>query len=425
MPWEVKAGSTDCPPDKPFAVVKKATGETVGCHASKEAAQQQLAALYASEQNMSDVGHVTYLVDLATIELTEANGTDSCWVHALPIGSYTHPMYGKLNVDNDRVQRFADGVKNKVRGVEPSINYVHNNQDVAAGWVKDAEARNNGLWLFIEWVKDAAQAIRDKKWKYFSSEIADSWKDPEGKEFKDVVFGGALTNRPFMKNLVPINLSEASVEIAFDLVEAVTGKSLRGGENMPMEEADLNKIIEGVTTKLTETLNAKPPVPQNTVPNIADMPEIKELAESNPLVAALLQQVELTNATSATTAEKLKEAEIVRQLAEFDRSKIVLTPVAKALVYNLLKKMPYELTEDFWKLMQAMRSSQAVLVELGERAGANVLYGGDKSAKVRFNEKIKEAQAKGLEYPDAVTLVAAENPELYDEYRQESFSFKL
>lgn len=49
MPYTVKKGA-GCPDAKPYAVVKTATGEKVGCHATPEAAGKQIAAIEHSEK---------------------------------------------------------------------------------------------------------------------------------------------------------------------------------------------------------------------------------------------------------------------------------------------------------------------------------------------------------------------------------------
>lgn len=48
MPWHV-ARSDECGSSKPWAVIKDSTGEVEGCHATKSQAEDQMAALYASE----------------------------------------------------------------------------------------------------------------------------------------------------------------------------------------------------------------------------------------------------------------------------------------------------------------------------------------------------------------------------------------
>lgn len=377
-------------------------------------------------KNMSSI-KASYLVDIGGLELQEVSGVDSSWVHALPIGSYKHPIYGTLDVTVDRIKRFADNVKSKVRGVDPSINYNHNNSDVAAGWVKDAEARSDGLWVFVEWVKDAATKIKKKEYRYFSSEFEDVWTDAKGADHKDVFFGGALTNRPFMKNLVPINLSEQVFENAFDLVSIISGQTvedLRGGKSsMELSEDQLNKIAAAVA----KTLGANGPVKTTEEPPTAkleELPGIKELAESNPTVRILLDQVEAQNRKLAESAVTLREARIQNELKEFDKSKIVLTPVSKELVHSVLTVLPDSEHENFWRLMENVRTSQAFLVELGERSGATATYGYEKSPTKRFNDITRELVSSGMDSATALEQAARENPDLYARYRNESYSFK-
>lgn len=362
----------------------------------------------------------SFVLDTGILAFEESAGVESSWVHALNIGDYKHPVYGDIKISAERAKAFADNVKNKVRGtVEPSINYVHNNESVAAGWVKNADARADGLWLFVEWVKDAAQAIKDKKWRYFSSEFEDEWTDPQGVKHKDVILGGALTNRPFMKDLLPINLSEETYNVAFDLISAATGKdvdTLKGG-NMELTEEQLTKIIEGVSTKLAEAQVAKT---DPAVKSLADLPELKALAEENPMVATLIKFVETQKVELSSSAKQLKEADIKARLADFDRSKIVLTPVARKLAEDLMMELDERHQEPFWKLLTEMKRGSSFLVELGERAGATVNYGSHRSAKKEFDDATKKLMSEDKLSPaDALERVAAENPNLYARYREE------
>ena len=54
MPWMVVENHGECGSDEPFAVVKEENGEVEGCHATREEAEDQLAALYASEEDDSE-----------------------------------------------------------------------------------------------------------------------------------------------------------------------------------------------------------------------------------------------------------------------------------------------------------------------------------------------------------------------------------
>lgn len=420
MPYEIR------PTDGRFCVYKQGSDKSFGCHDTRGDAEKQLVALYASEGGK--MGESTsYIISMDAVNLSEADGT-STWIHALPLGTYKHPVYGIIDVTVDRVKRFADSVKNKIRGIDPSINYNHDNDssEGASGWVKDAQARSDGLWLFVEFVKEAAQKVRDKKFRYFSIEYANQWEDTQGKKFEDVVVGGALTNRPFIKNLVPINLSEAVIDNAFDLVSAITGKpseQLKDEKETHMDENDLKKIIDGVAAKLSEQLTPQvtPTKNDNPIAKLEEIEELKKLAEENPIVNALLKQFEHQASSIVENAKQMRETRVDAKLSEFDNSNLMLSAPAKEIARELMLGMSDELLPKFWQFMEMTRSSQSFLVELGERAGAGVRRGfdmGEKSATQIFTERTNAIMAtEKVDFLTAVERVAAEDPALYERYR--------
>lgn len=78
MPWHI-AKSAKCPDAKPWAVIKDADGSVAGCHATKDAANAQLAALYASEGTMSK-RRETRRVE---IRAAEVDGRPGVTLHAI------------------------------------------------------------------------------------------------------------------------------------------------------------------------------------------------------------------------------------------------------------------------------------------------------------------------------------------------------
>lgn len=374
--------------------------------------------------------HATFLVDVGGLSFSEENGKPTSWVHVLPLGSYKHPTYGTIDVSPTRVSRFVENVKKRIRGIDPSINYLHQGDGEAAGWIKNAEARSDGLWAFVEWTTSAAQKLKEKAFKYFSAEIFEEWEDSQGQKHSDVLFGGALTNRPFMKNLVPLNLSESTVDSAFELVSIITGNdkdSLKGGK---MELTD--EQVDQIAAKLSEKLGFKPgdnvdKIDKKDVPDalkLSEIADLKKLAEDNPLVAGLVKHLENQGVSLAETAQKLRETQVHQKLAEFNRaSKLVVTPATQKVMEEFLLELPTQLSEKFWDIMNQMRTSQGFLVELGERTGASVKFGEQKTASQRFSEMVNEEMAKGqnVTYPDATEIVARNNPSLWEEYRQETF----
>lgn len=227
-----------------------------------------------------------YLVDLSACRFSDEG---SGWIQAMPLGKFTHPVYGEIDITPERVQRFAANVKSGVRGQDLDIDYDHKVKTTeAAGWVKDAEARANGLWIFVEWTKEAWGKIKSKAYRYFSPELVDEWKHPStGMLHKDVLFGGGLTNRPFLKGILPINLSELSFGEATSVGGHMDPKLLRQLLGLPEDATD-----EAVTSKIGEL--TKPPASDGEgtkTPQLVLAAEITKLAESSPAVKALTEQL--------------------------------------------------------------------------------------------------------------------------------------
>src|SRR5690348_2984540 len=98
----------------------------------------------------------------------------------MPLGTYEHPLHGKIDITPERIARFAENVRNNVREIELDIDYDHKaNGGDAAGWVRQAEARPDGLWILVEWTKSAYGKIKERAYRYFSPEFVDEWTHPK------------------------------------------------------------------------------------------------------------------------------------------------------------------------------------------------------------------------------------------------------
>ena len=159
------------------------------------------------------MANLSYFIDLRGVSLSEK---DLTWLHAMPVGTYDHPVYGELSFTSERLQRFADNVKNRIRKIDLDIDYDHKQDSSkgskAAGWIKDAEVRNDGLWIGVTFTERAKEEIDAGEWKYLSPEFQDHWTDASGTKYDDVLLGAGLTNRPFLKDLLPIAASEEYVD---------------------------------------------------------------------------------------------------------------------------------------------------------------------------------------------------------------------
>ena len=142
------------------------------------------------------------------------------WIQAAPMGTFHHPVYGDAVIDDTKIDSYIENFRQNIYGQEPPISYEHFGMDAskghkAAGWVKDMERREDGMWWLVAFTEEATTEVRNGEWRYFSPEWYDVWTDPATKtQYYNVAAGGALTNNPFYKNMVPLNFSELAAEVA-------------------------------------------------------------------------------------------------------------------------------------------------------------------------------------------------------------------
>jgi phage I-like protein len=347
------------------------------------------------------------------------------WVHALPGGTYKHPVYGEMKFTEDRVQRLADSVTNKVRGVEPDIDYDHKTDKAmgnkAAGWVKTAETRpgreGKDLWLLVEWTPAGAAAIKAKEYRYFSSELQDEWEDAKGVKHKDVLLGGGVTNRPYMKQLLPLNLSELrfSDDEPPNEGEQVDPKALR--RKLGLAETATDEQVDAKLAELTK--------PQDPPKTDSQDDELKKLAEGNPLVKAFMERMTSQGKQLADMQQQLVLSNVTRQLAELTTgAKVNLTALVLNEARDIMVGAPQVLSEKVFGLLKTITHGDGV-IELGEKSSSgsnNPNRSEDTNAIKKFNDAVKKLQDEDkLDYATAVERAAYADRSLYAEYRRASY----
>ena len=129
----------------------------------------------------------------------------------MSVGEWEHPHLGIVKISTADLHRFVENFRNNVRGVNLFVDLSHKAEEGAVGEFKELQVRGNQLWANVVWTEEGERLIKSGKYNYFSPEFVFSWKDPAtGQLYKDVLFGGALTNRPFLKHMERIALSESA-----------------------------------------------------------------------------------------------------------------------------------------------------------------------------------------------------------------------
>ncbi len=356
---------------------------------------------------------VGYLVPLDSISLADADdGTATSWIHAMPIGEYQHPLYGKMSFTSERVSRFAQGVLSKIRGIDIAIDYAHRNDEEAAGWVQAADARSSGLWLLVQWTKDAANSIKEGKFRYFSPEFADQWTDASGTKHSDVLIGGGLTNRPFLKDLLPVNLAEVlGSKQEKEEVQSMSDELLSkvrdelGLEEDASDEAILEALTEMKVSEPKKTEESKP------VPAVAMTEDMKVLSEQN------LELQERIDALEA--GAQLKE--VTFSLTEWHRGgeagKHGLPPALDEDVKSVLLSIPSALVSKVTEMIDKIIENGLIpLQESPVRRPKS--DGSEPNATEEFLTKVQELTEGGMDEIEAYAEVSRD-ADLFGAYRDE------
>lgn len=376
-----------------------------------------------------------YIIDLGEESTGEWVDDSRQWIMGMPIGNYTHPRHGAINITVDRIQHYTEQIKNRLRGQDLNVDYDHK-EGVAAGWIKDADPRSDGLWILVEWTATAAKHIKDKAYRYFSPEIHLEWQHPATKKIhNDVLFGGALTNRPFLKGIQPITLNEdptedGEISMGRKQLEALA-KKLGVKFTDDMSDSDLQAKVVAASTadddsnsdddNTDDVTNENDDSDDSDDNSDAEDQELVKLAEDNPVIANMLSEQRALRKTVAKMAVDNKRNEIKIQLSELDTDKAQLSPKASGQLSSILMKVDDDVAGEILKFAEGCLGGTAV-IQLREIGGSTSRIDlGDKTAEETWDAKIKELTEgdDGMTYDNAAVYLAETNTELYEAYEAE------
>jgi hypothetical protein len=148
----------------------------------------------------------------------DAANVGMSWIMLMPEGKYHHPSYGDLDFDKEKLSEFKQSFDERVRKIDIALDVDHKapkDDSRASGWIKEMEIRApqgetpGGLWGLVEWTPYGTRLIQSKEYRYFSPEYGDYTDEETGKTYENVINGGALTNRPFLKVMPAVTLAES------------------------------------------------------------------------------------------------------------------------------------------------------------------------------------------------------------------------
>jgi len=132
------------------------------------------------------------------------------WIHIMPFGRYEHPL-GSFEITPEIAEQIVANFRTDPRDIvldyeHQSLNAVSNGQPApAAGWIKDLEVRDDGIWGRVDWTPEARRYIRNREYRYVSPVYVPEYRDPKtGEVIGPKIISVALTNTPFIPDLKPI-----------------------------------------------------------------------------------------------------------------------------------------------------------------------------------------------------------------------------
>jgi len=324
------------------------------------------------------------------IRLSQAGQTvDNPNVQVLRVGKFNHPKYGEFEITKRVLAEMKANFDAKIRGVDVAFDYFHKSDEEASGWPTELYLMEDGteLWAKVNWTPVAQRKLAEREIRYFSPDFAFKWEDPEsGVVYNNVLFGGGLTNRPFVKEMAAIVASEKGATMTQEELEKQVKKLGEMGEDMAKKHADLQKAHADLQKEHTE-LKAK----------MAEMEEDGDDDEDED------EEKKQLKAKLAEAEKKNAEYMEAKEMAEKEAAFTLLLSEGKAVAAQKEAYLKGDMKE-FVKLAQPIN-----LEGKGSSAGADsVLLTGEKEDKVLKLAEEKMKADKSLSKIDAISQAVRE-----------------
>jgi phage I-like protein len=373
-----------------------------------------------STDHEADLRYVRTMADAATVD----DEGVSDWFTVLKTGEFYHGTDTLKITEQDLDKAVANFEAFKAAEVEVPIDYDHSfavsGNSRAAGWYFAMKRDGSNLLARVKWTKTAAEAIKNGEYKYFSSEYHETYSSPDIPGVKGfTMLSGGLTNRPALKAMGAVALSEKAAEEVKET--AITLGELAGFDmtaeprpeqrsRMPEEKDKKVDVPEMVSVKLSEELSIEvPKASEDAIKALAekaakapDEKETKTLSEKEA-------QIKTLSETVVEQGKQLTDERFTRRFDEFQRKGHVdAKPETRETWRGRVDKFGFDET-------MALLAELPVHIPVEERGSST--EAGDPAAKgdgeinfetpegrVAFNAEVEKRMAKAKEDGKTVTL---------------------
>lgn len=187
------------------------------------------------------------LIEIKLDEKASGDGPAVSDVQLLRVGTFYHERYGEVKITPTILSDMVKNWKNNVRKIDLAIDYKHESEDIAAGWMKKVYLSDDGqeLWSTVSWTPRGRKVLSDKEFRYLSADFNFDYQDNETlQKYGPTLLGAGLTNRPVIKAMEPaVELTEVTYQEGKDkMAKADAGK--QGAGDQPDMDARMAKLEE-------------------------------------------------------------------------------------------------------------------------------------------------------------------------------------
>lgn len=145
-------------------------------------------------------------IRLLSDQISLAEGQRESWETITRVVKFDDKWYGEVEITRDMLNRMIKNFQDNVYGQDIAVDIAHNPSAGAAGFIRELQLQSGKLRGRIEWTDFGREAVQKKGFRYFSAEYHENYSHPEtGKKHGALLMGAALTTRPRVKHLDPIN----------------------------------------------------------------------------------------------------------------------------------------------------------------------------------------------------------------------------
>lgn len=383
---------------------------------------------------------VPFTMSLYAHEFSEADKTLPEMIHVAPLGKWEHPVYGEFEVTRDTVREFIQNFNNGIRKPKLPITAGHDSmfgdEHEAIGWMVELQEGVNGLYSKVEWTNDGQALLLKGSFKYFSPEWFTTYTDPaDGKEYGHVLIGGALTNKPFFRELESVvafsehfiysnfnesvmNLAEIRAKEVADLTaEEKEFLVANAGELTDEEKTKFEIVAEEVEEESTEEVTTEEVAPEAEEVTAVETPAPAHVASIVTMTALQFNELAAQAEMGKKALQEVRTMTLARevdQLVFSDTNKAgKFLPKDKSAVLSFMSTLEDKQRKAFNELVSRI-PAQSLFSELG--SGDDVVVGDDPATELDAKVASLRSEDKSIDYRTAVTKVFKENPELAKKY---------